>query len=354
MSKYFQFFTWQTFDINDLRNRLYTQRPEIIEWLCIEEIGVHHMPEYAVFSEYLDSNPAATLYILVATPDVDKCVQRDRVVYEPYVVNFFHQAKHHFIDTQRFDPTALPPPTEFTPKRFTYKFCSLNHRAHLFRCKIIDEFARLGLFQEENLISWNAVSLPSVDQFTFKHFIPKKIVIPGDNFYDDLGRYNCYRLPKIYNDAAFSVIAESSPDQIFVTEKTTMAMWFYKPFIVFGSPGFNHYLRDELGFKIFEEVFDYSFDLEKDLDKRVEMFAAEVKKLSLMSLDDISDLYVPLKDKIIHNRHRVHDIIYDDRFWPKKIVEWKKYMHDKSVTIEDTNRKDLFVIQTEHMFAGNT
>jgi len=347
---YFQLFSWQQFDLNNLRHRLYTSRPLLIEWICIEEISTGLMPEYRVFCEYLDSNPAAHLHILVSTPDIEWLPQRDRVEYEPYIVNFFHQAKHHIIDTHRYDAQALPPPVEFTPKRFNYKFCALNHRGHIFRCKIVDEYARQELFQDDVLISWNNVSMPDPNVFQFKYFTPRKIIIPGDNFYNSEGSYNSYRLPAIYNDAAFSVIAESSPDQFFVTEKTTTALWFYKPFIIFGSVGFNHYLRDELGFKIFEEVFDYSFDYEKDLDQRVEGFVREVKKLSAMSLDEISDVYAALKDKIIHNRHRAYNILYDQKFWPKKFVEWKKYMYDKSVTIGDTSRKDLFVLQTEHMF----
>lgn len=353
MSKYFQFFSWQSYDINDLRERLATTQPELIEWICIEEIGAELMPEYGVFVEYLSTNQNAKLKILISTPDIDQFRPHPQIEYEPYIVNFFHQAKHHFVDTIRYDATALHPPVRFEEIKFNYKFVSLNHRGHIFRCKMIDEFSRFGLFQDSNLISWNNVSMPTEDQFKFTHFVPRKIIIPGDNFYDQKGSYNCYRMPSIYNEVAFSVIAESSPNTFFVTEKTTTPMWFYKPFIVLGSPGWNHYLKNSMGFEIFEEVFDYSFDHEQDLDKRIAGFTQQVVKLNSYSLEQLSDIRNSLKEKIIHNRHRAENILYDQKFWPTKIVEWKKYMYDKSVTIEDTNRKDLFVIQTEHMFRDN-
>ena len=51
----------------------------------------------------------------------------------------------------------------------------------------------------------------------------------------------------------------SQIDTLFITEKTWKPIVFKKPFLVWGGKGIHTKLK-ELGFELYEELFDYSFD----------------------------------------------------------------------------------------------
>lgn len=347
MSEYFQIFSYQAFSLNDLKERLYFQKPRLIEWIHTEEYDTSSVPEWNILTQYLDDYPDARLHILVGSLDPHMLPQRNQVLYESYALRWICDA-NRLIKTNGIHEKYLPIPKEFIPRKFRYKFISFFNRGGIVRCNVIDKFAEYKMIQHDTLISWNGMQCAAPGSYTFKYFNGEKIVISGDSFRQN-DSFDAWRLPPSYYDAAFSVIVETTQDHMFITEKTTIPITYNKPFLILGGPRFNLRLRDELGFKIFEEVFDYSFDEEVNINRKINKFVDEVKKLHSMSLDELSDLYLSIKDKIIYNKERLISILDDKNLHPKKVIEWKKYLGDESVTIEPKNRVYGFINEIQHL-----
>lgn len=152
------------------------------------------------------------------------------------------------------------------------------------RCAIIDKLAENDLLKD-NFYSWLQ---PEKANYNFKFFDNKKNVLDIES-YIMVNYMQNYPL-KCYKNSNWSVVLECYHSDAYLTEKTFLPILFKRPFIVFGAPNSNKLLKD-LGFDIFDEIIDYSFD-SGELDNRVDQFVKEVGKLS--------NTYYP-EDKLKHN-----------------------------------------------------
>ena len=86
------------------------------------------------------------------------------------------------------------------------------------------------------------------------------------------------------------------------------------PFIIQGACGINKKLTT-LGFELFDEFIDYSFD---DIDRpreRTIAIANELERLATLNLD-YSQVYATVKDKVEHNLCRLIDLYHNDEYMP--------------------------------------
>ena len=116
------------------------------------------------------------------------------------------------------------------------------------------------------------------------------------------------RKTNVLEHTGFHIVNESFVEEentVFFTEKTFKSMLLYQPLIIWGQPNCNHYLK-ELGYKLYDDWFDLSFDLEKDHHRRHKLL-----------LDSIRKLVHNLKNK---NRNEV----IDWRFKNKEVLEYNK------------------------------
>lgn len=91
-------------------------------------------------------------------------------------------------------------------------------------------------------------------------------------------------VPAQYHDTYFSLVAETTLDDIFVTEKTYKPLLAGHPFIIAGAPGFYQELHKQ-GFQTFNGIIDESFNFEEDHTRRLAMIVAETKRLCSSDLD---------------------------------------------------------------------
>lgn len=120
----------------------------------------------------------------------------------------------------------------------------------------------------------------------------------------------------------FHIVTEATHKATFITEKTIIPTLLKKPYIVLGSQGYNSKLI-ELGFKLYDEIFDYSFDIESDIFKRTELFVKNINKTLTI---DLAEIYKVILPKIIYNYNHALEIMNDKNLIPdiiKKCVQTK-------------------------------
>jgi hypothetical protein len=175
----------------------------------------------------------------------------------------------------------------------------------------IDELAKQNLI-DKGIVTWTNF-LNENPSYHFKHFHGNQILL-NDDF---ITKLDSFLIPEEWNQSLFHVITEATHLAAFPSEKTAIPLLMKKPFLVFGCVGF-HKLLVELGFKLYDEVVDYSFDDEPDLQLRAEKYVQSVSKLTALNLQDT---YALLKPKIDFNYNRVLEIIKLKEFIPMIVKE---------------------------------
>jgi hypothetical protein len=194
---------------------------------------------------------------------------------------------------------------------FKYPFINLNNRRHIHRCVFIDELAKQNLI-DKGIVTWTNF-LNENPNYQFKHFHGNQILL-NDDF---ITKLDSFLIPEEWNQSLFHVITEATHLAAILSEKTAIPLLMKKPFLVFGCVGFHKLLVD-LGFKLYDEVVDYSFDDEPDLQLRAEKYVQSVSKLTTLNLQDT---YTLLKPKIDFNYNRVLEIIKSKEFIPMTVKE---------------------------------
>lgn len=108
----------------------------------------------------------------------------------------------------------------------------------------------------------------------------------------------------------------------FLTEKTYKAILFKKPFIIVSEQHGLKALR-KFGFKTFSPWIDESYDDIEDFDMRLQAILAEIKRLSLLSEDEMSNIIAEVDDIIKHNHKILYDLAYaslPDQFKLKSLL----------------------------------
>jgi hypothetical protein len=193
---------------------------------------------------------------------------------------------------------------------FKYSFICLNNRDHLHRCALIDHLEKYNLIKEDSVVTWHSYIKENTN-YKFKYFDKRNMII-DDNFNKTL---DSYQIPKQYFESFFDIVSECAYKTIMISEKTVKPLFYKKPFIVFGAPGFHRYLQ-QLGFELYDEIIDYSFDSENDLEKRANLFAREIKKIT--KIKNRKQVYKQLKKKINKNYKQLFKLAADKSFIPKQ------------------------------------
>jgi hypothetical protein len=205
---------------------------------------------------------------------------------------------------------------------FRYNLISYNNQSHPHRCELIDLLYKNGLF-EKNLISWHhsnftnlynkAKNSPYNSPYDFKYWTPKKMLL-DDNY--EHTKNQSY-LSSSYFQSFAQLVSEATENAIFLTEKTAYPLFLKKPFLVATAPGFHSFLQS-LGFKLYDEIFNYDFDAIIDRTERYERLLENFSKLKNLNL---TELYEIVKNKLEYNRLRAVEIATNLNFLSETLIE---------------------------------
>jgi hypothetical protein len=167
---------------------------------------------------------------------------------------------------------------------------------------------------DKGYISWYDFS--NYQGYTFKYWDPTKLTL------DTFGNPgNLFKVPPEFGRAFVNIVSESNLTPYFLTEKTTKPLYYKKPFLVISKEGFHTKFLTEFGFKLYDEIFDYSFDLIVDQDDRMEAIVREIKRFENYSTSQLQELTTQIEDKLEFNQKHLMSLMYDVNIWPKVIVE---------------------------------
>jgi len=196
--------------------------------------------------------------------------------------------------------------------KHTYAFMVNKPEEH--RCAILE------ILTEEKLLYYGAISwheLPTIElqqKYNRVKFVKKRL---SDEFHFNK---NYKLLPKEYFDSFVILIAETSYNDFFMTEKTLVAIEHEKLFLVASCVNFYKRMQ-ELGFLLYDEVFDYSFDTEPDMYLRMKSVVNNLKKLSKLSPSAQTELHLKTNEKRLYNKALLDKLVVNKEFIPKIVLD---------------------------------
>ena len=188
----------------------------------------------------------------------------------------------------------------------TIPYITMNNRAKVHRAVMMDMLAKHDILKNE-CITWRNLCI----HYKFQYWSQEILHMDqAEKFISqDI-------LPRQYATAFMQLVTESSPD----IEKTAMPLFFNKPFLVAGPVNFHKKL-EELGFKLYDELFDYSFDSEPDMHTRYELIAKTMLPYINKDPAELTHIYNSIFEKCVYNKKLAMRLATDSSKRPNLIWE---------------------------------
>jgi hypothetical protein len=154
---------------------------------------------------------------------------------------------------------------------------------------------------------------PWLDQMIWSY---KDQRLPNDDYIADYYRESAdvnqrFMNPQWYDDTCINLVVESCQGSqgLFVSEKIYKPCAYYQPMLVIGRPGALAWIKNQ-GFETFDNIFDESYDLEVNFEKRLH---AVLENLNRVVKESYSDL---TWEKLKHN----HNLFFNEQMCKQKIT----------------------------------
>ena len=214
--------------------------------------------------------------------------------YRTYDV-WIHQPNHYYNLAKGIDISNSDVYKNF---EFTYPYVCLNNIVKEHRSKLMDMLAKHDLIKH-GAISWRGITYNGIisDQ-PYRYWKPEILILDQDTNVI----FKQETMPNEFGHSFIQLVTESDDIETFFSEKTATPMFLNKPILVAANIGFHKDLKN-LGFELYDELFDYSFDDEHDMETRYDKLVQNLKPYIGLSSSELKEHYNRVSDKIIHNRN---------------------------------------------------
>jgi len=172
-----------------------------------------------------------------------------------------------------------------------YPYITMNKLPKYHRAVLIDMLAKNNIVNN-GLVIWREPT----QLYEFKYWKEKiQLLDQKEKF------VNQEVVPQEYTNSLIQLVAESDPNVFILSEKVAIPLFFNKPFIVAGSAYYHETLK-QLGFKLYDELFDYKFDLVHDLESRYDLIAKNLIKFVGKSSLEMKRIYDSVFEKCVYNK----------------------------------------------------
>lgn len=218
-------------------------------------------------------------------------------------------------------------------------YITMNKLPKVHRAIMIDMLAKNNVLRKDCVI-WREWCT----HYQFKYWEQEILLM------DQPDKFECQEIfPQQYVNSFMQLVTESNEYTWFFSEKTAMPLFFNKPFLVAGCIDFHKKLQN-LGFVLYDELFDYSFDQEPDTVKRYDMLSENIKRYVNKSNNDLQKLYSSVFDKCQFNKKMAMKLATDSTLRPNNI--WQELIdYQVQNNIPDfPNDINNFILENENVY----
>ena len=217
---------------------------------------------------------------------------------------------------------------DYTDAEITYPYIMMNfaadNRPH--RVSTMDYLCKHDML-DNGAWSW-CVSNPELDD-QFKWWHPelryRSLDLDAGLNPSGLGGIGHKEVPTQWNQSWMQIVSETSYMVPFFTEKSVHAIMGKKPFLIAGSQK-QHQALKTMGFVLYDELFDYSFDDIEDLDERMEQLVLQVKRYYHKTPHELKQLKESIHEKLEHNHNNMINIVNEEKQIPSIMFEDKSFL----------------------------
>lgn len=286
--------------------------PDIIIGLCLEEYDYHYIYRNMIvlIQPYLvRTNKKMTLIApYVQLPELPNIIVEKSLGYYLWSCSSIDSAMRDNIQFKFTESTKL--------------FTNYNNNNKYQRAMLVDELVRNDLLKDGvvTLIK-PKMMLPDYSHYVYKYHDGSKLIDEEDFELNSKHEFTAGYLPKSYLNGFIDVVSESTYDtgQFFITEKTAKPIGCLKPFIILGPPLIHKHLHDTFGVEYYTELFDYSFDNEEDIEKRINGIIENLLRIRQLSRADLLSIHESITDKLINNRTKYLEVRTNLTYIPESL-----------------------------------
>jgi len=205
--------------------------------------------------------------------------------------------------------------------KFNNFICSFNGTAHVSRQILTSILYNLGYFNEhycsKNFSYENSCILGHLKDLLFndnnEFALYMKFFNNSELFNSTVYSFghvqfdhasNIYNLENKLTQSFIHIVSETMATSYkpYITEKFLYSIVTRGLFLAYAPPLWHRYIEKYYGFKLYNRIFDYSFDEIKNPVKRLVRLMEMISKFAHLSVDDWMDLYQMEIDVIEYNR----------------------------------------------------
>ena len=208
-------------------------------------------------------------------------------------------------------------PVTILPDGFSFMFLLKIRQAKDHRILLLDELEKRNLLKDSmytcadpnNMLS---TVMERVNATSYSGGVRPGNTLTCDDIYKEQlpGAETCF----------MEIVSETHIGSHFYTEKTVWPLAYSKPFLIHGAQYQNHDLK-KLGFVLYDELFDYTFDTIESPRKRTQALADELLRIQNLQLDYV-ETYEKLRPKLEHNLRRLIQLNDYDEFMPDAVMKY--------------------------------
>lgn len=282
----------------------------------ISEVIIDQLIEIQCNQIYGDNQGIAKIVDAYAEHNVPVTILTASTRFNPDLVNWdtskakiieysefwFNITNQYMIDYySRFD---APPPEVRPDYDLEYLYITMHRVIKPHRVMLMDMLANNNLI-DNGAIAWRGVPLNGGEiseeemRKLFRYWDSKKLSL--DVPFDGESILNPYKMPDEYMKSFMQIVAESDDELFFVSEKTAMPLLTGKLFLVVSCKNYHKYLT-EMGFELYDEIFDYSFDSLYNPIDRCNGIIQNIARLKDKSMLELKEIVQSVKDKLERNK----------------------------------------------------
>ena len=200
---------------------------------------------------------------------------------------------------------------------FKYHYITLNNISKNHRCYVMDLLAKYNLI-EKGAIAWRDIRRECDNirhtfpdnvtdsvyfKYPYKYWTPKRMILDqgvNDRFFQET-------MPIQFNESFMQLVTESDDEVVFYSEKTATPIMLNKLFLIAGAPCYHTGLKVR-GFELYDEIFDYGFDTEKNDKLRYEGLIENVNRICSLPNSELVKIHKSLFDKIVYNKQHAMNL----------------------------------------------